>query len=533
MIRIFHSTPGQKLPHQQDSVTGSIPFALGLLAAWLCCSLPDRPGFANEFPRQFERATIIHFEGEITQQQFKFFESKLKLAERRSSDLVIIVIDSPGGLLQQSLSIGERLRDVDWATTIAYIPQKAISGAAIFSLGCDRIVMGENARLGDAGVIELNENFLFQYVEAKLLTDVVRQVRDLATSKSRSPDLAEALVDRSAVVYQRTAEDGESPEFKIQYAEKREDGEVEIEPEPPASADGEPPWTIVPETRGNRFLEVNAAQGIALGLCEETSTSLDEFLGTFQISEPPLQLRRTTADSVIFWLNYPAVTFLLIVVGLVALYFEFSAPGISVGGLVSGLCFVLFFWSRFLGGTAGLLEILLFISGIIFLLMELFVIPGFGLSGILGALLMIASIVMASQTFVVPQNSVEVGQLSQSLAIVMGSFLTFLFCAWLISRKMGMLPVFNRLILSPPEIPTDSAQEHRGGKPHPMVQVGEWGVTESVLRPAGKARFQGRSIDVVSDGAYVESGASIQIVEISGNRVMVCPEPDAGSNDAT
>ena len=201
-------------------MTGSIPFALGLLAAWLCCSLPDRPGFANEFPRQFERATIIHFEGEITQQQFKFFESKLKLAERRSSDLVIIVIDSPGGLLQQSLSIGERLRDVDWATTIAYVPQKAISGAAIFALGCDRIVMGENARLGDAGVIELNENFLFQYVEAKLLTDVVRQVRDLATSKSRSPDLAEALVDRSAVVYQRIAEDGESREFKIQYAEK-------------------------------------------------------------------------------------------------------------------------------------------------------------------------------------------------------------------------------------------------------------------------------------------------------------------------
>ena len=165
--------------------------------------------------------------------------------------------------------------------------------------------------------------------------------------------------------------------------------------------------------------------------------------------------------------------------------------------------------------------------------MELFVIPGFGLSGILGALLMIASIVMASQTFVVPQNSVEVGQLSQSLAIVMGSFLTFLFCAWLISRKMGMLPVFNRLILSPPEIPTDSAQEHRGGKPHPMVQVGEWGVTESVLRPAGKARFQGRSIDVVSDGAYVESGASIQIVEISGNRVLVCPEPEEGSSYAT
>lgn len=497
---------------------------------WLCAAilsmlatLPVEVS-GDDFNRQYQKATVIHFEGEITPRQFKYLESKLKTAQRQGSDLVIIVVDSPGGLLQESMWIGERLRDLDWATTIAYIPDKAISGAALFSLGCDRIVMGNNARFGDAGVIELNENFLFQYVEAKLLTDVVRQVRDLATSKGRSPDLAEALVDRSAVVFQRQRQEGMPLELKIQYAQKGADGELEIEPEAPPAEPGELTWEVVPETLGNRFLEVNAVRGLELGLCEETSASLEALLSSLQLAEPTLELKQTSTDTVVFWLNHPLVTFLLILIGLVALYFELSAPGISVGGLVSGLCFVLFFWSRFLGGTAGLLEILLFISGVVFLLMELFVIPGFGLSGILGAILLVGSIVMASQTFIIPHNAMEVGQLSQSLAIVMGSFFTFLGIAWLISRKMGMLPIFKRLILSPPESGEETSSISEKAKTHTLVKVGEWGVAESVLRPAGKARFQSRSVDVVADGAYVEAGSPVQVIDISGNRVVVQPD---------
>lgn len=501
-------------------------FRLSWLYAAILLTLATRPAdvSGDDFNRRYQKATVIHFEGEITPLQFKYMESKLKTAQRQGSDLVIIVVDSPGGLLQESMLIGERLRDLDWATTIAYIPNKAISGAALFSLGCDRIVMGSNARFGDAGVIELNENFLFQYVEAKLLTDVVRQVRDLASSKGRSPDLAEALVDRSAVVFQRQPQEGMPLELKIQYAQKGEDGELEIEPEAPPSAAGEPPWEVVPETLGNRFLEVNAARGLELGLCEETSPSLEALLSSLQLEDPTLELKKTSTDTVVFWLNHPLVTFFLILIGLVALYIELSAPGISVGGLVSGLCFVLFFWSRFLGGTAGLLEILLFVAGIVFLLMELFVIPGFGLAGILGALLLIGSIVMASQTFIIPNNTMEVGQLSQSLAIVMGSFFTFLGAAWLISRKMGMLPVFKHLILSPPDHSGEIHSTPEKTKAHPLVKVGEWGVAESVLRPAGKARFQSRSIDVVADGAYVEAGAPVQVISISGNRVVVQPD---------
>jgi len=81
-------------------------------------------------------------------------------------------------------------------------------------------------------------------------------------------------------------------------------------------------------------------------------------------------------DAAVTILNLPLITGLLFVIGLVALYVEFSAPGIGMGGLIAGLCFAIFFWSRFLGGTAGWLEVILFLAGVAFLAVELFVLPG-------------------------------------------------------------------------------------------------------------------------------------------------------------
>ena len=87
--------------------------------------------------------------------------------------------------------------------------------------------------------------------------------------------------------------------------------------------------------------------------------------------------RHTTTDTIVYVLNNPFVTGLLVIIGLIALYIEFSAPGLGAGGLVAGLCAVLFFWSRFFSGTSGWLEVILFVAGLVFIAMEIFVIPGF------------------------------------------------------------------------------------------------------------------------------------------------------------
>ena len=116
-------------------------------------------------------------------------------------------------------------------------------------------------------------------------------------------------------------------------------------------------------------------------------------------------MERTWIDTLVYLLNTGVVTFLLIVIGLIALTVELGAPGIGIGGLTSLLCFSLFFWSRFLGGTSGWLEVTLFVVGLIFIGAELFVIPGFGVAGVGGIALVLGSLVMASRRFLIPENS--------------------------------------------------------------------------------------------------------------------------------
>ena len=145
------------------------------------------------------------------------------------------------------------------------------------------------------------------------------------------------------------------------------------------------------------------------------------------------------------------MTALLFIVGLVALYIEMSSPGIGMGILTAGLCFALFFWSRFLGGTADWLELVLFLAGMAFLSVELFVLPGFGVAGLTGMLLLGASLILASQDFVIPHTNAEMATLARSLSVLMGSMLAFFVLAAFMSRYFGSLPVLGMLMLKPPD----------------------------------------------------------------------------------
>ena len=212
-------------------------------------------------------------------------------------------------------------------------------------------------------------------------------------------------------------------------------------------------------------------------------------------------------------------------IGLLALYIEASAPGIGIGGLVAGLCAVLFFWSRFLTGTSGWLEVILFLAGLTFIALELFVIPGFGLPGLSGIVLVFASILLASQSFVVPETSVQWNTFTSSALVMLTSGFLFLIAAVFISRRLGTLPFLNRLVLAGPDREvandTNESNETLTVAQELELAVGDIGLAESVLRPAGRATFKDRSVNVVSDGSYIEVGESVKIVRISGNIIQV------------
>ncbi len=472
-------------------------------AAWLLLA-----GWMAAAPSRAAPCAWIEFRGMITPLSQALLLRKLERAKAMGAETVVIEIDSPGGMLVSSVEIAEHLAKIDWARTIAFVPREAISGAAIFSLACDEIVLLPSARIGDAGPIIEGEDARFRDAPEKVVSYLARVVRDLASAKGRSPDLAEAMVNKKLeLVRVREKEDGP---WKILPKSRVEQGDRWQAVEP------------IPESAPDKYLTLNGEQAVRLGLASVTVAGAGELEQYLKLEEDPVRLRQTSVDVLILLLNSWLGTGFLLFVGLVALFFELSAPGTGVGGLIAGLCFVLFFWSHFLGGTAGWLEVILFLSGLVFLAMELFVIPGFGVAGLSGILLLIASVVMASYQGHLPDDRIALAQAGRAAAAFVVAVAAGGITLMVIGPRMQRLPMFKRLVLAPPVADeTEAAADESGQASEFGVVVGDEGTADTPLRPAGRAIFGEEYVDVVADGRFIDAGRPIRVIEIQGNRVVV------------
>ena len=458
------------------------------------------------------KAVLLRFDGFINSVQQQFVFNSIDAALVEGVNLVIVEIDSPGGEAQISIDIANYLRKMERARTVAYIPRQALSGAAFVALGCDEILMHADARMGDAGPIIIGPDAVFRHAPEKLISDLSPQVRLLAESKHRPPALAEAMVNRNVEVF----------EVRNKQTGKRtfmSDAEI-------ADADDPGEWEkgkLVFESRQDHFLEVTGSRAVELGLAADTVESFAAVKQRYGLDIDPRVLNRTWVDGLVYYLNTGFAKGTLLVVGLICLYIEINTPGFGLGGLVAGLCFLLFFWSSMLGGTATWLEVLLFLAGVGCLALEIFVIPGFGVTGVTGALLILGSIVLASQTFIIPRTSYEYEVFGDSLKMLSLSLAAFTGLAFALGRYFHAIPVFSRMVLAPPTadeiIESDAELAQTGGGADWLFD--QKGVTTTTLRPAGKARFGDHFVDVVAEGGFIAQGSQVRVIEVSGNRVVV------------
>ncbi|MEZ6086462.1 MAG: peptidase [Pirellulaceae bacterium] len=491
------------------------------IMAWLS-AIPaqEKPAAKQAIERRkASTAVIIPLHNEITPMTGAFIDRKLEEAKAMDVDVVIIDIDSPGGYADISFDIAKKLRKVDWAKTVAYVEDQAISGAAIIAFGCDEIVMHPGAMIGDAGVIA--QEILggpFKYAPEKILSKMVADIREVAEAGGRPAALAEAMMNKDVQVFEATHVKDE----RTWYFTKAEWDAL------PDAEDWELGKPVL-EARENTFLTVSGRRATDLQLAERTVQSDAELFDALGIAGEPKVLAQSGVDTFIWILNWPFITFLLFVIGLLALLIEVSAPGLGMGGLVSALCFGLFFWSRFLGGTAGWLEVTLFLIGLLFIACEIFVIPGFGVPGISGFLLVVGSLVMASRHVVLPATSRDLMQLNSTLTTVGASMIAFVILAVIGSRYLLDVPLFRRIALIPPSMPEGSDgmsigtafTSMEGPAPWQQVDLGDLGLTRSSLRPAGKVAFGDVIVDVISEGEYIEPDRPVKIVQKQGTRIVV------------
>jgi membrane-bound serine protease (ClpP class) len=210
----------------------------------------------------------------------------------------------------------------------------------------------------------------------------------------------------------------------------------------------------------------------------------------------------------------------LMLIGLAALYVEIKAPGFGAPGIIGILCLGVLFLNQHMVGLADHTEMLLLGAGLILLGLELFVIPGFGVAGIAGIAAIAAAMLLGLQDFVVPDPSLpwQKELLVDNSIRVLGSVLSALVVS--IAFMRYVLPKLAHAVEGP-YLDTTLAKAHANSKSAATTAVGDSGVAMTLLRPAGKMKRGDMVLDVITEGDFIEKGASIVVIAIKGNLIVV------------
>jgi len=464
----------------------------------------DLPAADVEYDPSLEgqwRAIRVDLKGPIRAETVGQAQRTIEQSIRRDGvNFVCLWIDSPGGEAEEAMQLVRFLTDLDPSRvrTVAYVPREALSDAAIVAAACDQWVVHPRAELGGPGAKELS---------ADEIADITRYVRNvLAPRNARSWSLPAALIDPKLEVFRATRR-GE-----VQYFCQEE---IDEQPEPGQWEKGRA--ITIP----GRPLQLTGEEAEDYRLTNHVVEGFAGFKQLYGLQDDPTLVEPGWADTLIQALASPGLAALLLLIGGAALYIELHTPGLGVGGFVAAVCFLLFFWSRYLGGTAGWLEASLFAAGIAFLLLEVFVIPGFGIFGLGGGAMVLASFILASQTFIWPRNDYQFAQLQRSLLTVTSAGIGLVIVAVLLRKRLARSVLLSRLMLEPPEGDEAETIRRREALADFDDLLGRRGTVVTRLMPGGKARFGDLLVDVLADGEFIGRGAAIEVVEVRGSRVLV------------
>lgn len=429
--------------------------------------------------------------------------------QKRDVNFVCVKIDSAGGHPNQSLTLANYLAadlDPEKVRTVAYIPSRALADASLIAVACDHIIMHPEALIGGEG------DGVFSDEEKAQARRALREI--ICKKTSRSWSLPTALIDGDLEVFRVTRKG--LPGFFECFSEQ-ELNEV-------ADRNAWEKKEVI--TIKGKPLQLDGKKAADYGLAKDLVENFAAFKQLYGLERDPDLLEPTWIDTLVRALASPYVAVLLLIVGGVALLIEVQTPGIGIGGFLAAVCFVLFFWSRFLGGTVGWLEILLFVLGMLCLLLEIFVLPGFGIFGLGGGLLILVSLVLASQTFIVPKNTYQWIQLQHSLLILVLAAIGIGVLVGLLNRMLPKTPGLKHLMLAPPSDQDLEQMERRRSLLNVDESwIGSEGITVTVLLPSGKARFGKRVLDVISqDSDPIDPNTPVVVTDVRGNRIYVRPK---------
>ena len=421
-------------------------------------------GFASSVNAQ--KVYYGNIDGEIDLGMAPYVTRVVKEAEKNNADAIIFRINTFGGRLDAATQIKDAIIGTN-ILTIAFINNRAISAGSLISLSCKKIAMVPGSSIGASTVVDQAG----QKQSEKYQSYMRSEMRATAERNGRRTDIAQGMVDERIVI--------------------------------PGIVDS------------TELVTLTTDEALKYGIADVEVNNLKDVLKAFDLQGAEIvRVNENWAEEVVKFLNNAIVSSILIMIGFFGLIAEVKTPGWGVPGTVGLIALALFFGSSYVLDLASIMDILLFVLGLILLALEIFVIPGFGIAGIAGIILIFASLFLSltpsGPFFDFDAISIAIIQLTGA---IVAAFVLVLILAKLLPKSTR----FNRLILA------DEERAEQGYVSYPSEKdlVGQEGIALTTLRPAGTAEFNGKRYDVMADWEYIEQGSKIVVLRVEGVKVVV------------
>jgi membrane-bound serine protease (ClpP class) len=416
-----------------------------------------------------KKIMLLEIKAQIDARTNRYLDLGLKKAKKEEVEGVIIEMDTYGGAVYDANDMRNNILEFEIPVHV-YIKTKAISAGALISIACDSIYMARGANIGAATVVTQTG----EAAPDKYQSFMRSIMRSTAEAKGRDPKIAEAMVDEKLDL------DSISPSGSV--------------------------------------LTFTVDEALKNGFCEKKVKSIDEILerNGWQGYEM-VQFDPGMSENIISVFLNPFVSGILLMIILGGLYFELQTPGVGFPILAAVVAAILYFVPYYLNGLAENWEILLFIIGVILIGVEVFVIPGFGLAGVLGVLFTISGLTLVMLendnldfTFV-PDFKILISLGTVLSSVALGMILLFFGGVRLANSRS-----FQRIALL-----TTMKREEGFTSPVDSGLVGKKGRAFTILRPAGKVMIDEEIYDALTRGEHIEKNEPIQVISDEGPTLKV------------
>jgi membrane-bound serine protease (ClpP class) len=458
------------------------------------------------------RVVIVPIQGEIGFGNLALLRRAVAEIRKSPPDLVILEIDTPGGRIDHMLAMGELIMGLAPVPTAAFIRPMdpggitggAWSAGAYLAMSCGKLYLYPGTVIGAAAPVAQSPEGPLP-VEEKYVSAFREKFRARAEQNGYPPNLAVAMVDKDLEVFEVVID-----------GRKRYLTEREMDQERDAGKSFE--WPRIPFVASGKLLTLTDRQVADAGM-GRVASGRDVIYGDFGWKAPSEStIAASWSEALVGFLTSGMVSTVLLLVGMLGIWIELKTPGFGVPGILGAAALALIFFGHHLAGLAQVPELLLVGVGVALVALEIFVFPGIGIAAILGVVCIAAGLVLSFQDFVIPDPTGapwQVDALQSSVGRILISFLGAGVGLMAALRFLPTVPLFRKLV---------HGAAIAGGAPMPKEEAGlegRRGRAVTPLKPGGKIDVEGRILDVVAEGEFVESGDPVEILRIEGMRVVV------------